>query len=295
MRAGDALLASCFVLIWGAAFNAAKVVVSDWPPLWALAVRFGLTAPLLLALMLARGHRLPRGADLLRVAGMGLLGTGGYLALSWSAATHVASGLTALISACSPLFVAMGEVLFLGQRMAPLAWGGLGLGWLGVAVLGIGRAGQGLGAGEMLGFGLALCGALAQGAGILLFAPARGRVDLWAASFGQSVTSALLLLALAPLLEGAPPGSAAPATVLALGYCILLSGVIGYGIMFTLFRRLPASTVTALQLLSPVVAVLLGWGFLGERLGWSDLGGGGVTLIGLLLLLRARVRPVERG
>ncbi|UPG72910.1 DMT family transporter [Roseomonas gilardii subsp. gilardii] len=294
MRAIDALLAGCFVLIWGAAFNAAKVVVSDWPPLWALAVRFTLTAPLLLGLMLLRRHHLPRGADLLRVTGMGLLGTGGYLALSWSAATHVASGITALISACSPLFVAMGEVLFLGQRLGPMAWGGLGLGWLGVAVLGIGRAGAGLGAGEGLGFALALCGALAQGAGILLFAPARGRVDLWAASFGQSAVSAGLLV-LAGVLEGAPPVAIAPATALALGYCILLSGVIGYGIMFALFQRLPASTVTALQLLAPPVAVLLGWGFLGERLGWSDLAGGAVTLTGLLLLLRARVRPAGRG
>ena len=41
----SAALAVAFVLIWGSAFNAARVVVLEWPPFWALALRFLLTAP----------------------------------------------------------------------------------------------------------------------------------------------------------------------------------------------------------------------------------------------------------
>ncbi len=55
-----------------------------------------------------------------------------------------------------------------------------------------------------------------------------------------------------------------------------------------MLRRFPPSTAAALQLLAPPVAAVIGWAALGERLGWSDLAGGALTLAGLALLFRAR-------
>jgi drug/metabolite transporter (DMT)-like permease len=40
--------------------------------------------------------------------------------------------------------------------------------------------------------------------------------------------------------------------------------------------------------MSPPVAAILGWALLDERLAWTDLLGGLITLGGLLLLIRAR-------
>lgn len=293
---GDAALAVGFVLVWGTAFNSARLVVAEWPPLWALAIRFALTAPLLLALMLAFGHRLPRGAgDLARVAAMGALGVGGYLALSWVALGTVPSGLVALVTAATPLLVALGEVALGRGRPSALGWAGLGLGWAGVAVLGGARAlGVGAAPGEpdpLGGVLLALLASASQAAGVLAFGPARARVDLWAATFGQGVVTALLLLALAPLLEGpAPPGlaDASAPTLLGLAYSVLVVGVGGYAMLFALLRRFPASTAASLQLLAPPVAALVGWAALGERLAWTDLAGGAVTLLGLAMLFGAR-------
>ena len=288
MRPADLGLVALFVVIWGLAFNSAKVVVLEWTPLWALAIRFALTAPLLLALMLAFRQRLPRGGDLGRVVLMGLLGTGGYLALSWMGMARIPSGLVAVVSAAAPLFVALGEAALFGRRLAPIAWAGLGLGWAGVAVLGGARVAGGLHLGEGLGFAFALLGAASQAAGLLAFSPARGRVDLWAATFGQSLVSALLLLPLALLIEGAPPQHAAPATLASLVFTVLVVGVGGYALLFVMLRRFPPSTAAALQLLAPPVAALIGWGFLGEVLGWADLVGGAITLAGLMLLFRSR-------
>ena len=287
MPAADAALVALFVFLWGSAFNAAKVVVAEWPPLWGLALRFLATAPLLYGLMRLSGQRLPQGADLGRVGLMGLLGTGGYLAFSWMATARVPSGLVAIIAATVPLFVAFGEVALQGRRFAPRAWAGLVLGWAGVALLGSARVAGGLEAGEALGFVLALLGAASQAAGLLAFAPARGRVPLWAATFGQSAVSALLLLPLAMIFEGSPPTRAEVPTLLGFAYSVLAIGVGGYALLFVMLRRFPASTASALQLLAPPVAALIGWALLGERLGWADLSGGAVTLLGLTLLLRA--------
>ncbi|WP_043832738.1 DMT family transporter [Muricoccus aerilatus] len=287
----SAALAVAFVLIWGSAFNAARVVVLEWPPFWALALRFIVTAPLLLGLAWATRSRWPGRADLGRVVVMGLLGTGGYLAFSWWAMSLIPSGLVALITAATPLMVALGEVVFFGRRPSPMAWLGLALGWGGVALLGGARIGGHLGnPGEALGVGLALLGAASQAAGLLAFAPARGRVDLWSATAGQSLVSAALLLVLAVVMEGAPPTSASLPVWLSLAYSVTVVGVGGYALLFVLLRRFPPSTAAALQLLAPPVATLIGWAALGEVLGWADLAGGAMTLTGLTLLFRARAR-----
>ena len=55
-----------------------------------------------------------------------------------------------------------------------------------------------------------------------------------------------------------------------------------------MLRRLPPATAAALQLLAPPLAAILGWALLHERLGWTDLAGGTVTLGGLALLFRTR-------
>ncbi len=53
-------------------------------------------------------------------------------------------------------------------------------------------------------------------------------------------------------------------------------------------RQHPPATASALQLLAPPVAALIGWAILDERLGWGDLAGGAITLAGLALMFRAR-------
>ena len=295
----SAALAAAFVLIWGSAFNAARLVVLEWPPFWALAVRFCLTAPLLLLIAWGTGARWPARGDLGRVVVMGLFGTGGYLALSWWAMALIPSGLVALVTAATPLVVALGEVVFLRRRPSGLAWAGLGMGWAGVAVLGgarlSGHVGAAEGMTEALGVILALLGAVFQAAGLLAFAPARGRVDLWSASAGQSLVSAALLLVLAVVLEGPPPSGGSSQVWLGLAYSVTVVGIGGYALLFVMLRRFPPSTAAALQLLAPPVAAVLGWAALGEVLGWADLAGGVLTLTGLLLLFRARAAEVRAG
>jgi drug/metabolite transporter (DMT)-like permease len=277
-----------FVSIWASAFTAIKGVVPEWPALWGLAARFVLVAPILLAVVAWRRAALPRRGDAWRLAAMGVFGTAGYLAGAWTASTVLPSGLVALLSSTAPLFVAAGEVLFLRLRVPPLAWAGLGLGWLGVAVLGMGRGAGGIADGAVWGVGLALAGALSQAAGILAFAPARRRVEPWTANAAQTAVAAVTLLVLAALAEPALPGAPSLTLVLALAHGVLVVGVGGYALYFVMLERLPPATAAALQLLAPPLAAVFGWALLDERLTWTDVLGGLVTLSGLALLFRAR-------
>lgn len=285
---GGLLLGLLFVGIWASAFNAARIVVLEWPALWALDLRFWVVVPLLALVVARRAAPWPSGEDRWRLALMGFFGTGGYLGCAWLALRGAPSGIVALLSATAPLFVALGEVVLRGRRLSVAAWAGLGLGWLGVAILGGARATGGIGAAEGWGMALALLGAVSQATGILCFAPARGRVDAWVANLGQSMVAALVLLPLAILVEPLPPPHISAGGLAALLWSILVVGIAGYALFFVMMRRLPAPTAASLQLLAPPLAALFDWALLGERLLPTDLLGGAVTLAGIALLLRSR-------
>ncbi|MEO3474913.1 EamA family transporter [Roseomonas sp. CAU 1739] len=287
MSAGTLGLAGLFVLMWASAFNAARIVALEWPPLMALSLRFAIGVPLLLAAAWFMRARLPARADLPRIAAMGAFGVGGYLGCAWAASALIPSGLVALLSATAPLCVALGERLLFGRRLAAQAWVGLTLGWVGVAMLGLPRAVPGLDAAAAGGIALALVGALSQAGGLLAFAPARGRLDPWMSNLGQTMVAALAVAPFALVLEPLPRAAPDWFGVAALAWSILVVGLGGYALYFVLLRRLPASTAAALQLLAPPVAALLGWAMLDETLRVTDLAGGAVTLAGLALLLRA--------
>jgi drug/metabolite transporter (DMT)-like permease len=290
MGPGGLLIGGAFVAIWASAFTVAGVVVKEWPPLWALAIRFGLTAPILLAIALVLRASLPSRADAGRVALLGLFGMGGYLALAWLAMARIPTGLVALICATTPLMIAAGESAILKKPLPRMAWIGLGIGWFGVALLGFLRAMDGLAAAEASGFVLAIGAAASQAAGLLIYAPAKARVNLWVASLGQTCVSALLCLSLALLLEGGPPQSANAFTIGGLLWSMIVVGIGAYALYFVMLKRVPTSTAAALQLLAPPLAAVFGWALLGERLFVSDVVGGVITLTGLALLLRARAR-----
>lgn len=272
--------------MWGSAFNAARLVALEWPALWALAIRFVAVVPLLWLIWRWRRVPFPVGEDRWRLALMGAFGMGGYLACAWVASAHVPSGLVALLAACAPLFVALGEA-WGGRRLSAGGWLGLALGWVGVATLGLLRSADGLEAAEAWGIGLALCGAFLQAVGVLAYAPARARMDPWAANLGQTAVASVVLIALTAGLGGAPPMGASTTLILGMVYSCLVVGIAGYALFFVVIRRFGASNAAALQLMAPPVAAVLGWGFMGERLAWGDLLGGAITLAGLLLMFRA--------
>lgn len=282
-----ALAATGFVLIWASAFNAARAVALEWPPLWGIGLRFAFVAPLLGLVWWWRRAPVPSRADRGRLALMGLFGTGGYLGCAWLASAHIPSGLVAVLSATTPLFVALGRRIG-GDRVAPLAWAGLALGWAGVALLGVSRSLDGLQSAEAWGFVLALLGALSQAVGLLCFAPARARVDPWTANFGQAAVAAAALMLAAALAGGPPPATLTPSVAAAMLWSCLVVGVLGYVLFFEVMRRFPPATSASLQLLAPPVAALIGWALLGERLGLGEVVGGLVTLAGLALIFRAR-------
>ena len=74
--------------------------------------------------------------------------------------------------------------------------------------------------------------------------------------------------------------------MLAVGYLSVLGTAVGFVALYYLLRRMQVTRVNSMMLVHPLVAIVLGWLVLGERLSWPVLFGAGAIVVGLVPLLR---------
>src|SRR5258708_24646766 len=128
-------LALLYVFLWASAFVPSRVVSTSGPPLWILAVRFGLAGGLLLLGTWAVGIPLPaRRGQWVQLALLGLTGNALYLGLNYTALKHLSSGMGAIIASTNPLLLALIAPRLLGEPITLRKLAGMLLGFSGVVI-----------------------------------------------------------------------------------------------------------------------------------------------------------------
>lgn len=199
----------------------------------------------------------------------------------------VMSGATnpTLLANTAPLWVGLGAVVFLRERLKLSFWFGLLLSMSGViVVLGIDslRAAS-IGVGTLFGL---LAG---QFYGGYLLITQVGRRDLdsltyfWPAAVSSAVSLLILCLAL-----GQPLTGYSTTTYLNFLGLSLISQVIGYLVINYALGYLPASIVSPTLLGQPVVTAILAGPLLGEELSVWEISGGVAVLMGVYVVHRSR-------
>ncbi len=294
------LLLAAVALLRGASYLPTKWALASLAPLAVVAAQVAVAAVAVLLLLALRpsARAEARALVLARPRAVLLLGatqTAAPLVLVAVALERVPTGLTAVLIAATPLFVAVLGTLAGGRRPRPLALLGLGVGIVGVAaVAGFGSGGLRI---DALGGLAALGAALAYAAGALVVRGSFAGVS--ATATGSLAVLGALPFALPPLLLALPPS--AP-SARALGAVVLL-GVAALTLAVVLFVRLVqlAGPQRALLVtyLNPAVALLLGSAVEGERITPRALGGLALILVGVGLGSRgsapARVPPLRGG
>ena len=247
--------------------------------------RVGWAALLLWLVVLTRGVAVPRhpalwGAFLV----MGVLNTVLPFSLIAWGQLHVESGLTSIFNAMTaPLGVIVAAVVL---RDEPLTWNrltGVLVAFAGAAMV-IGLDGVTSFNPRALGQWAILGGALSYAvAGAWARRTLRG-VDPMIAAAGMLTGSTLVMLPLASVAEGVPGLALSGETWGAIGYYAIVATAGAYLLYYRVLAMAGAGNLLLCTLLIPPVAILLGWAFLGERLGVDALTGFGVIACGLLLL-----------
>lgn len=249
---------------WGTTYLVATELLPPNRPLLAATVR---ALPIGL-LMVALGRQLPRGSWWWKASTLGALNIGAFFALLFVAAYRLPGGVAATLGAVQPLIVAALAVPLLGQRLTgrTLLFGVAGVLGVGLLVL------RGDAALDVPGI-LAGVAATASMAGGVVLTKRWGRpVPLFAFTGWLLASGGLLLLPLALLVEGLPP-TVTGRNLVGFGYLAVITTGLGYAVWLRGIERLPATNVSFLGLMSPVVATVAGWVALEQGLtGWQLVG-----------------------
>lgn len=296
-RVGGRVIGAFAILyiIWGSTYLFIRLASETIPPLLMAGVRFILAGAVMLALAsrIGGGERDPIGprqwsaafvtGALLLLGGNGLVSYGEQF---------VASGVVALLVATVPLFIALIGAVFLSQRVPRLGLAGLLVGLGGTAVL----LSPGGGAGDPGHMLLVLVSPLCWAIGSLY--ATRGPLPkrlLLASGLEMLGGGALLLLA------GSATGelgrlhltSISALSVLSLLYLVVFGSLVAFSAYVWLLTKVPTSAVATYAYVNPLVAVFLGWLFLGERITPKTLAAGGLIVAAVVLILTHPASPAR--
>lgn len=282
-------------LIWGSTYLAIRFAIDTIPPHLMASARFLVAGAILYAWARLRGASRPTWSNW-RAATIvgGLLLLGGNGAVVW-AETRVPSGVTALLVATVPIWMALIEGMRNGgRRPAGAVIAGLLLGLCGLALLLV--PGNLAGRVDLLGAGALILGSFSWAFGSLLSRTAKLPRSGFLAAAMEMIAGGVWLL-----LFGLATGQAGRVTIaalslkslLSLGYLILFGSLVGFTAYIWLLGATTASRVSTYAYVNPVVAVLLGWAFAGEAMTLRTALAAAIIVIAVALIIRYGAQPAR--
>jgi drug/metabolite transporter (DMT)-like permease len=274
------------VLFLGTNPVAVKLAVSEVSPLPFVAIRFTLAGLVVLGLVFFLGLDGPGGRDLLRMAGVGLIGVGmNNVAFTFGVSLTTASE-TALIYAAVPIWgILLGLALGLER---PTLWGilGVALAFLGVGVVVYGGLGGG-GSASIVGNLLVVVATMCWGSYAVLSLPLlRSYSSLVVAAYTMLFGGLAALLIAVPGIRDVDWGEVSRGAWGAVAYSTLLVAAFGFAAWQAGISRIGANRVLVYQYLITLVGVTSGVLLLGESLTINKILGGAVILVGVYLARR---------
>jgi drug/metabolite transporter (DMT)-like permease len=270
-------------VVWGSTYLAIRVAVREgagFPPFTMAMMRVFAASAVLLAWARLRKERvgLTR-AELLLMAGSGvLLWVGGNGLVTW-AEMRASSGLAALLVAAMPIW---GELINMSidRRLPSLRMAGsILLGFLGVGLLTWPILRAGIRA-DVLAVVALLAAPFFWALGSIWYQRRRSELSTRAVSGWQQLLGGMGFLAVV-LLRGEPRPQPTQEAWTAWAYLAVFGSVIAFTAYMTTLRRLPYRIVMTYAYVNPVIAVLLGWLVLGESVTRFTLAGAALVVAGV--------------
>ena len=268
--------------VWGSTFLAIRVGVREVPPFLLAAMRFLLAGIALYAWMRFRGSPSPRGREWLSASLLAVLIFVGDYGLVFWAETRVPSGVTAVMLATIPVFMALSEIFFLGtQRLTVRLAFALLIGIGGVVVLVSHSLRLGESAIEPSGAIALLIAAMSWSIASALSRKLPLPASKPMSSAAQMTCGGVLLALTSTALgefRGFHPQTVSRAAWIALAYLAVAGSIIAFTAYVWLIHHESPTRVGTYAYVNPVIAVALGYFFAGEAVGAR-------TLLGTLLVL----------
>ncbi|WP_276503699.1 DMT family transporter [Terrimonas pollutisoli] len=273
---------------WGTTYIASKIGAENMPGLFVSGLRQFMSGLILVAYFLIRGYQLP-GWDVLKkisVQSIFMLCLANGL-LTWSL-EYISGGLAAIIAALVPLFIALFTV-WLSKCAKITRWMVVGLvvGFAGVFTIFYDYLAQLQSKTFVFGVILALLSTLSWSFGTVYTSKQKPPIDILFNVGLQMLIAGIVVL----MVCGITGKYISLADVnrdswLALIYLVVFGSLVAYSAYVFVIGKLPPTQVSIYAYINPIVAVVIGWLLLSEKMNANMIIGTLITLGGVYLVNR---------
>lgn len=284
-------------LVWGSTWLVIRDQLGVVPPTWSVAYRFATGSLAMFAWGLFRRERLKlSGAEQAFAMTFGLFQFVGNFNFVYRAEAHITSGLVAVLFALLLVPNAILGRIFLKGHLTPRFIAGSVIALVGVGMLALQelRHDQSSTAETWLGLGLTLVGVMSASVSNIMQGSERGRAQPMVGMLAWGMLwGALMNMALAWTMVGAPVVDLRPAYIVGVLYLGIAASAVAFACYFAVIRAVGPAVAAYSGVITPVLAMILSTLFEGYH--WTALAaaGGVVAMAGLLVALSAR-RPVTK-
>ena len=268
------------VLIWAATPLAIVWSVADIHPMWVLVIRyFGATLIALCLLMLMRDP-LPFDTVSLKSYVAGSLNLIGAQLFIYLAAHYLTSGLMALIFGFSPLIAGLiGHVILKNHKLIAIQWFGMAIAIAGLSYVFADSADSKV---NPIGIVLMLISMLSYISSIFWVKQINAPLKPMSQATGSLLVSALGSMLMIPFIwQDFPTQMPSQNAMMGFVFTMTMSSIVAMLCYFWLIKRLAASTVSLSNVITPVLALILGATLNHEQISAHAFGGVVVVMAGI--------------
>lgn len=270
-------------LIWGSTWLAIRIGLHSLTPFIAAGLRFGAASIFILTAMRLQGIKLqtdPHSVKLYIM--MGLFSFALPFGLVYWAEQYIESGLTSVLFAVHPFAVIIFSNLMMPQsKIGPYQIIGTILAFVGVVVI----FGEGLSVDfdeDFWGM-LAVFGSGTIQAWIVVMMKKHGEeLHPLALNLVPLMIAGIIMISLGLILEDSSSWVFDGGAILSILYLALFGTLVSFTTFYWLMKRMNVVILSLSSFITPIIAIVLGWLILNERLSLQVLMGSSLVLIGIL-------------
>jgi drug/metabolite transporter (DMT)-like permease len=282
-------------VFWGSTYLGIRIAIEHIPPELMTGVRFPVAGIIMLAACALTGRCVAiTGREFLRQGIIGaLLLSVANVTLAW-AEQYIRTGLASLLVASIPIwFLVLDTWILRGERLAPRGLVGLALGLVGTVVLLWPKlvASNTHGRMELFASVCLMGSSFVWAVGSVLSRRWQGEMDAFTATGWQMSIGGFLNLGIGLLLGEWAKAQWTMRGMGAIAYLVVFGSLVGYTAYIWLLKHVPTSKVGTYAYVNPVIAVFLGWYFLGERVDGYIMAGTAIIIVAVALATSAKVKP----